>query len=205
MNILFINDFAPTFPGAFFESLVALSQKLHNKNYKLYYIFPLEREYIKRLNNYGEVYYCPSFMGKKFDWGLFKLVYNICKQKRVNIVHTNFGFGGFLLATLLSNVLKFRHIAHERNPSKNYFVDKVNKVKKIRARVLFWILQKVGNTSYIAISSAVKLSLENYNGISANKITIIPNAVLNNSSNKNIDNQKMDILKKIKLSGNFIV
>ena len=205
MKSLFINDFAPTFSGAFFESLVALSEKLHNKNYGLYYIFPIEREYIKRLKKFGEVYYCPSFMGKKFDWGLFKLVYNICKHNDVDIVHTNFGFCGLLVATLLSRIFDFHHIAHERSLSNNYFVDKVKKIKKIRARAVFWLLQEVGNTSYIAISSAVKQSLENYNGISPDKITIIPNAVLGHRPNKNDDHNKLDILEKIKSSGNFVV
>jgi len=205
LKILFINDFASTFPGSFFESLVALSEKLYNKNYRLYYIFPLEREYIKRLNKFGEVYYCSSLMGKKFDWGLFKLVNNVCKHKRVNIIHTNFGFGGPLVATLLSKVFNFHHIAHERSLSNNYFVNKVKKVKINRARAVFWLMQKIGNTSYIAISSAVKQSLENYNGISPDKITIIPNAVLKNRPNVNDDHQKLDMLKKMKSSGNFII
>ena len=206
MKILFVNDFAPNFPGAFFESLVALSEKIHNKNNKLYYIFPLEREYIKRLDKFGEVYYCPSFKGKKFDWGLFKVVYNICKHKDIDIVHTNFGFGGPLIATLLSKVFKFHHIAHERNPSYNYSVDGVKKIKIIRARTFFGLLQKIGNTSYIAISSAVKQSLENYNGISPDKITVIPNAILSKRPNiVNEDQQKLKMLKKIKSSGNYIV
>ena len=205
MNILFINDFAPTFPGSFFESLVALSKKLHNKNYKLYYIFPLEREYIKRLNNYGEVYYCPSFMGKKFDLKLTKLLWEICSSYSIDIVHTNFGFAGFLSASLLSKILNFRHIAHERSPSKNYSANNSNFINKYRAKIIFGLLQIIGNTFYVAISSGVKESLENYCGISANKITIIPNAVLKKRPNKNDDEQKLGILKKIKLSGNFIV
>jgi len=206
MKILFVNDFAPNFPGAFFESLVALSEKLYNKNYKLYYIFPKERTYIKRLDKFGEIYYCSSFMGKKFDWGLFKLFYNICKLNDIDIVHTNFGFGGPLVATLLSKVFNFHHLAHERSLSNNYFVDEVRKIKIIRARALFWLLQKVGKTSYIAISSAVKQSLEKYNGISPNKITVIPNAVLSNRPNiGDDDHYKLEILKKIKSPGNFIV
>jgi len=144
-------------------------------------------------------------MGKKFDWKLFKLVYNICKHKRINIVHTNFGFCSPLIATILSKVFNFQHIAHERSLSNNYFVDKVKKVKINRARAVFWLMQKIGNTSYIAISSAVKQSLENYNGISPDKITIIPNAVLKNRPNVNDDHQKLDMLKKMKSYGNFIV
>jgi len=144
-------------------------------------------------------------MGKKFDWGLCKLVYKICKHKGIDIVHTNFGFGGPLVATFLSRVFNFYHIAHERSLSNNYFVDDVKKLKKLRAKMLFWLLQNIGNTSYIAISSAVKQSLEHYNGISPAKITIIPNAVLSNRPNKNVDPNKLDILKKIKSSGNFVV
>ena len=205
MNILYINDFAPNFPGSFFESLYALSSRLKKENHNLYFIFPLERAYIKRLDELGSVYYCPSFLGKKFDLGLLKLVYSICKEKKIDTVHSNFGFGGPVTATLLSKVLNFQHIAHERSLSNNYSINNINFIKKYRAKVLFKLLQVIGNTSYIAISSGVKESLENYNGISSGKITVIPNAVLTNRSNKNNDNQKLNNLKKIKASGKFIV
>lgn len=110
-----------------------------------------------------------------------------------------------MVATLLSKVFNFHHIAHERNPSKNYLIDNRNIIKRHIAKVTFRSLQLIGKTSYIAISSEVKKSLEDYNGILPGKITIIPNAVLKNRPNVNDDHQKLDMLKKMKSYGNFIV
>ncbi|MBK7377404.1 MAG: glycosyltransferase [Ignavibacteriales bacterium] len=204
MNILYINDFAPSFPGSFFESLDALSSRLKKDNHNLYYIFPLEREYIKRLDELGVVYYCPTFMGKKFDINLFKLTYRVCKKENIDIIHTNFGFGGFFAATILSGILKIKHIAHERSLSSNLDSGYNIRIKRFRAKVLFGVLNFLGDTSYIAISNEIKENLINQIEIDKNKIIIIPNAVISNRQNGEKKNLEYSTVKKIALTKKII-
>lgn len=203
MKILFINDFAPNFPGSFFESLYALSKKLIENNNEVYFIFPLERDYIRQLNNIGTVYYCPSFMGKKFDPALFKLVYQICKKEKIDIVHTNFGLAGFISAKLVSGLTHCKHIAHERNPAST-FGTKNNKIKFIikhwKAGIFFRALNIFGETKYIAISNGVKKSLEIYNKVNYKNIYIIHNAVLQNRLKSSFDKEHFQHIMKMTLN-----
>lgn len=194
MNILFINDFAPIFPGSFFESLYVLSVRLKEKKHNIYFIFPLERDYITRLVNLGTVYYNKSFMGRKFSLSLMKLVYTLCRKEKIDIIHTNFGLAGFICGILFSGLFRIHHVSHERAPSPHYLnKDSTNILKRYKASVLFKILDVFGKTTYISISSCVKESLINYNKINPNKIIIIPNAVLEKFKNNIIDNNYIRI------------
>jgi len=190
MRILFINNFAPSFPGSFFECLLALSKELAKNGNNLYYVFPLERDYIRKLEEYGTIYYCPSFMGKKFDFTLIKLVYRICKKEKIDIIHTNFGLAGVLTANLLSRITKIKHIAHERSLAASFDMKDKNikyVLKHWKAGIFFRMLNIFGKTKYIAISSGVKKSLENYNKVNSKNICIIPNAVLARRSKQIFD------------------
>ncbi len=177
MNILYVNDFAASFPGSFIESLWVLSKELNSQGHKISFIFPLERDYIRQLKNIGTVYYCPSFMGKKFDYTLLKLVCQICKKEKIDIIHTNFGLAGFISANLVSGITHCKHIAHERSLSQYLFNKKIYKIKFIKAKLIFKILQFISKPYFIAISSGVKESLANYNKIKSKNICVIPNAV----------------------------
>lgn len=196
MNILYINDFAASFPGSFFESLLALTKELNSKGHKVYFIFPLKRDYIRQLKNLGTVYYCPSFMGKKFDYTLLKLVCRICKKEKIDIMHTNFGLAGFITGSLISRLFACKLVVHERNPSTHYQQKNKSYFKKIKAGIFFTVIDLIGKNKYVAISSGVKESLEKYNRIHHQKIKIIPNAVLSERSNYIFDK---DLYAKIKL------
>lgn len=203
MKILFVNDFAPNFPGSFFESLYALSKKLYEQGYSLYYIFPIERDYILRLYKFGIVYYCPSFMGKKFDYTLLKLVYQICKKEKIDIIHTNFGLAGFVSANLVSGITQCKHIAHERNPASTFGTKNKNikyAIKRWKAGVFFRALNIFGGTKYIAISNGVKKSLEIYNKINYKNICIIHNAVLQNRLKSSFDKEHFQHIMKMTLN-----
>jgi len=207
MNILYINDFAASFPGSFIESLWVLSKELNSQGHKVSFIFPLERDYIRQLENNGTVYYCPSFMGKKFDPALLKLVCQICKKEKIDIIHTNFGLAGFISANLVSCLTHCKHIAHERNPAST-FGTKNNKIKFIikhwKAGVFFRALNIFGRTKYIAISNGVKKSLEIYNKVNYKNIYIIHNAVLPNRLKSSFDKEKFQSIMKNTLNKSVI-
>ena len=205
MNILYINDFAPTFTGSFFESLYALSVRQKKDNHKLFFIFPLKRDYISLLDKLGVVYYCPSFIGKKFDLKLTKLVFGICKREKINIIHTNFGLAGFLSANFLTLIVRNKHVSHQRSLSSNLNSGRLVTLKKIRAKLVFRFLHFLGSTSYIAISTGVKESLQNDIGIKSKEITIIPNAVPSKISNINTDKGHLDKIKKLTKNKPYLI
>jgi len=197
MNILYINDFAPTFPSSFFESLYALSLNLKEKKHNLHFIFPLERDYISRLESLSSVYYNKSFMGKKFSLSLLKLSFRICRKEKIEIIHTNFGLSGFITGNLLSIIFGIHHISHERNPSANFIQNSTTIFKRLKARLIFKLLNLPSKTTYIAISKGVKESLTGYNKVNPTKIVLIPNAVLHKRQNQIIDHNNFYKIKQL--------
>jgi len=89
MNILYICEYAPIYPGNFIESVLAL----HNENVKNegedIIILPQKaknREWVQKIKNYDvEVYYKEASFFK--EW---KLIHKLCNEKNINIIYHHF-------------------------------------------------------------------------------------------------------------------
>lgn len=175
MNILIISDFSAPFRGGYINSLYALSYEIRSKGYTISYIFPEIKNYTEELMLIGSVYYIPQFKGKRFSFTLVKKLKKIVQNKKIDIVHTHFGLSGFFAATILSKKLSFLHVSHQRNISKN--LDEKALFKKGIVKMLYKLISPISCNYYICISSEVKRSLIDYNGINEADTFIIPNAI----------------------------
>lgn len=177
LRVLFICDFAASFPGSFIESIYSLAASISGQGGQVWFIFPAERDCLKRLSWVGEVHYVPSFQGKKFDLKLHKHIKKLVRSRQIQLIHSHFGLAGFITGCLVSFRLPCVHIAHERTVSK-YYYSKTSFFRRFFVKIFFRFYDLLSRTKYIAISSEVKNSLIQYNGLEKNKIAVIPNAVL---------------------------
>lgn len=184
-GILYISDFSADHRGGFIKSLLALSEELLKQKYNLFYIFPEQKDFHNDIVKYGEVFYLNSFKGKKYDLKLMLLTTKIILQKKIKIIHTNFGLAGFLAGTLNSMLLRTKHISHERQIAPKSKLSGF--LRKNAVRMTFNLLDLLSNNSYIAISNEVKRNLIEYNGYNKKKITVIHNGTQIKSVKKNGD------------------
>jgi len=91
MNILNILNYSPEFGGGLSKHLLSLGELLKSKGHKLYLGFPQKREWQNELALNSEIIIIPEI--KKALWSGFSvIIYKICKQHSIDILHIHFEF-----------------------------------------------------------------------------------------------------------------
>jgi len=183
LRVLYISDFSASFPGSFIESLYLLAEEITLSGGKVWFIFPYHKPYLNRFKKLGNLYFVPSFMGKKFDFTLLKIAFRLVNQQNISIVHTQFGLAGYFTGSILAAFKKRLHISHERSISK-YLLNPPSILRRLIVRSIFRFTDFISHTLYIAISTEAKRSLVEFNGFPNRKIFVIPNAILETRTNK---------------------
>lgn len=180
LNILVISDFAAPFPGAYFKSLFHLSKEIHSIGGEVTIIFPLSLEYHDQLKNFATIIYLSSFRGRKMDFELFKMVFQIQLKNKYNVIYTNFGLASKLVGYSISILFRIVHVSHERGLSSDGL--QKNPIRRIVTKTSFYFLSNLGKSKSISISNEVTRDLIDNLGVPQKKIIMIPNAVIENKT-----------------------
>ena len=175
MNILIMADFTAKYPGAFVQSLVALSHKITKNGGKIVFLFSVNRNYHTLLEHFGSVYVNKKALGKKWSWSLLKQVLIICKKYKISIIHVHFGLAFRLASCLSKMVYGCKLIWHWRSPP----IGTLPNISKwhIFSPIVYNLLDKLCVDLHIAISNDIRNILIDKHYAKAGKVRIIHNAI----------------------------
>ncbi|MEO0161838.1 MAG: glycosyltransferase family 4 protein [candidate division WOR-3 bacterium] len=206
LNIVFAADYIAPSPGAFIRSLELLSDAIKKNGGRVAYLFSVERDYLKRLKKYGNVYLCDKTANKLFSISSLINMAHALREIRGQVVHIQFlGLAYLLSAVILKFFYHHKIIVHYRNPPVSLL--KGSKLRHRFSPLFYHLLNLFFIDANVVISESIKKMLVERNFARPHKIAVIYNGidpeVIKNDSVKaeRILEEKLGI----ELSGRFVV
>lgn len=179
-------DYAAPYKGNFIRSIQSLKKQFVKNGGRLIYLFPFSAQnldWISDLRKEEEnIYFIDnSFFSKKISYKNIKLVTDIFRKERIDIIHTHFvsyNYSLFLIKTFfVRKIYIMGHFHNEFHPPRNL-------MRRVRIFVV-----KMTFDLIIGVSQSVAKSVKK-SGIKAEKVTCILNA---------IEFNRLDIFEQISL------
>lgn len=206
LNIVFAADYIAPSPGAFIRSLELLSENITKNGGKVAYLFSEKRDYLDRLKNFGDVYFCKRTSNRRFS--ISSLLNMVHALKKINgyIVHIHFlGLAYLLSAIVLKFFYHHRIIVHYRNPPVSLLGK--SKIRHKFSSLFYYLLNLIFIDANVVISESIKNMLVEKKFAMPYKINVIYNGIDPNLIKNDYIQAEKILERKIgtKLSGRFVV